>query len=437
VVARKVVTRRAPHVLFVNTRDTLGADVAVHQTLARQLAENGVPVSFTVNRSARDRARMHAALAEAPGVHVLECSLGRPLERGGGSRRRTLDGLANASAAPSIATLAAYIRRKQVDVLHATDRPRDALLCVLLGRLTGRASVIHMHSNCVGFGRATWWAFRHCTRVVAVSDFIRRSLEAAGVSRDRLVTVHNAVDPTHFRRDAAERGRVRMRFNIPAGAPLVGLVGRLIPYKGHEDLMQAFAAAGKDLADAHLVIAGATDGESAPYVESLRARGRQLGVIDRVHFTGFQGDTRPVYADLDVLAVPSWDEPFGLVVTEAMAMTVPVVAYRSGGIPEIITCGREGVLVAPRNTGELGVALAAVLRDPPLRSRMGAAGRRRVLSEFSPRHQAEEILAAYRSIVSGQRSPSACAISISSIRRPRSDTPTSATNRAASASPGS
>jgi glycosyltransferase involved in cell wall biosynthesis len=340
---------------------------------------------------------------------VLECSLGRPLDRGRGRQCFALDGLYNVAAVTTIAKLTAYIRRNHVDVLHTTDRPRDALLCVLLGCLSGRPSVIHMHSNYVGFSRTTRWAFQHCTCVVAVSDFIRRSLEAAGLPRERLITVHNAVDPNRFRPGVVEPGRIRMRFNIPAEAPLVGLVGRLIPYKGHEDVLQAFAAASNDLADAHLVIAGATDGGSAPYVELLRDRGRQLGVADRIHFTGVQGDTRPVYADLDVLAVPSWDEPFGLVVTESMAMEIPVVAYRSGGIPEIINSGQEGVLVAPRDTAELGAALAALLGDPPMRSRMGAAGRRRVLNEFTPQHQADEILAAYRSIVTGQRRPRACA----------------------------
>jgi glycosyltransferase involved in cell wall biosynthesis len=409
VVTETVVTRHVPHVLFVNTRDALGADVAVHQLLARQLAVNGVRVSFTVNQSAQDRARMRAALDGEPGVRVLECPLGRPMERGRGRRRFALDGLHNVSTVPSVAKLASYIRRKHVDVLHTTDRPRDALLCVLLGRLTGRASVIHMHSNYVGFSRATRWAFQYCTRVVAVSDFIRRSLEEAGLPSERLVTVHNAVDPAHFRPGVAVCGTMRTRFHIPAEAPLVGLVGRLIPYKGHEDVLQAFAAAGSDLTDAHLVIAGATDGGSAPYVELLRTRGRQLGLTDRIHFTGHQSDTRPVYADLDVLAVPSWDEPFGLVLTEAMAMAIPVVAYRSGGIPEIVNSGQEGVLVAARNTGELGAALVSLLRDPPMRSRMGAAGRRRVLTEFNAQYQADEILAAYRSIVTGQRRSSACA----------------------------
>jgi glycosyltransferase involved in cell wall biosynthesis len=85
------------------------------------------------------------------------------------------------------------------------------------------------------------------------------------------------------------------------------------------------------------------------------------------------------------------------------------VAYRSGGIPEIVNSGQEGVLVAARNTGELGAALVSLLRDPPMRSRMGAAGRRRVLTEFNAQYQADEILAAYRSIVTGQRRSSACA----------------------------
>jgi glycosyltransferase involved in cell wall biosynthesis len=107
-------------------------------------------------------------------------------------------------------------------------------------------------------------------------------------------------------------------------------------------------------------------------------------------------------ADFDVLAVPSWEEPFGLVVTEGMAMEKPVVSFTSGALPEIVTDGIEGLLVPPKDTEALADALVALLQNPTRCAEMGKRGRARVISEFTPRRQAGDVARIYRRILKGE-----------------------------------
>ena len=392
-------------VLFLNTRAGIGADVAVHLTLARHLGAAGVEAAVATNRAAPDLAALQAELAGAPGVAVLPYHLGRQLYGRRGLARAGA-ALGNAAALASFAHLAASIQWRRIDVLHTTDRPRDALFATLRGRATGRPVVVHMHSNWgPGMSRATRWAFAQCACVLGVSEYTRRSLEAAGLPPERLAAVHNAVDAAHFNPDPMPRGLARARWGIPPGVPLVGLVGRLIPFKGHDDLLQALALGRGPLAAAHVLIVGAETDETRAYASALRSRAAALGLAGRVHFTGLQTDVRPIYADLDALAVPSWEEPFGLVVVEAMAMRVPVAAYRAGGIPEIVRDGVDGLLAAPRATGELAAALERLLGDAVLRRRLGAAGRERASTQFTPEGQARDVAALYRHLVKRERIP--------------------------------
>lgn len=392
-----------PHVLFVNTRDGLGADVAVHMQLARCLPAVGVRVSFTINRTATDAAAMRRQLAQNPAVRVLESWLGGSLGGAQGGERLRRGGR-NVLAGVGVARLAAAIVASGVDLLHATDRPRDAVLCVLLGRLTGRPTILHMHSNFYpGFPRLSRWAFARCSCLVGVSTFTSRSLVAAGYPAERVATIHNAIDVEHFQLGTPPGGRARAAAGIPAEAPLVGLVGRYIPSKGHADLLAALAQGTGQLAGAHALFVGDLANAAPGYIGELRAQVARLGLADRVVFSDFQDDIRPVMADLDVLAVPSWDEPFGLVIAEAMAMATPVVAYRAGGVPEIIEHERDGLLVPPRDTAALAAALAGLLAAPEQRTKIGAAGREAVRARFSTSAQGRAMAALYRRVLRSER----------------------------------
>jgi glycosyltransferase involved in cell wall biosynthesis len=199
---------------------------------------------------------------------------------------------------------------------------------------------------------------------------------------------------------------MRQRLGLPTAAPVIGCVARLMRWKGQAILVDAFAQVRRSLPDARLVLVGAPS-DRAPdgrgdYADFLARRAAELGVADAVVFAGVipTAQMPHVYGAIDVLAHPSFEEPFGLAVVEAMACGRPVIATGAGGIPEIIRDGVHGQLVPAQQPASLARALLHLLQQPMLSDQLGRAGRARVLDAFSPARQAEVMLGVYQQVVS-------------------------------------
>lgn len=397
---------RKTRVLFVNTRSALGADVAVHLTLIRHLDPEQVEVHFATNRHSADLQKTLDAVPNLPKDRLLVCDLGHEVSNQGGGKWGKLRGmLKNLGAFASLIKLAWYVRSRKIAILHTTDRPRDALLTTLLARLTGAKSVIHLHIKWQSeIGRAALMALNRCAGALAISQFVRQSLLDGGIPDNKIYTALNASDPEAFDPAKAQRGLLRSKFGLSDTTPVIGIVARIMVWKGHLDLVEALAKVKQTRPDVRLVIIGNADLLASPesYEGQVRQRIDELGLQDNVIWAGWFDDAPRVMADLDVVAVPSWEEPFGLVVTEAMAMERPVVGYDSGALPEIIMDGIEGLLVPPKDTDALANALLVLLNDPARCATMGQAGRARVLQQFRPSRQANDVAEIYRRIAAGQ-----------------------------------
>jgi glycosyltransferase involved in cell wall biosynthesis len=128
-------------------------------------------------------------------------------------------------------------------------------------------------------------------------------------------------------------------------------------------------------------------------------RAREGGIADRVHFGGYQKDVRPFLHEFDLFVHPSYGEPFGLSIVEAMAMRKPVIACSTGGVPEIITHGRDGWLVEERSTEAVATAMTTLLNDGELRRRLGERARETVRDRFSPRRQCAAVAQRYADLI--------------------------------------
>jgi glycosyltransferase involved in cell wall biosynthesis len=124
-----------------------------------------------------------------------------------------------------------------------------------------------------------------------------------------------------------------------------------------------------------------------------------LELVDHVTFTGYRFDVPAIMAGIDVFAMPSYEEPFGMVYLEAMAVRKPVVGSRSGGVVEFIQEGVTGLLSDPDDEVGLADNLAILLADPDLRARMGSAGREAVLDGFTSSRMSEDMEAVYRNML--------------------------------------
>jgi glycosyltransferase involved in cell wall biosynthesis len=183
------------------------------------------------------------------------------------------------------------------------------------------------------------------------------------------------------------------------GKPTIGVVGRLAPWKGQDVFLDAFAQAFRGANVRARIIGSALFGEDA-YAESLRRQAEQLGIAGQVEFRGFREDVWAELRELEVLVHCSVrPEPFGQVVLEGMAASVPVIAAAAGGPAELITDGVDGVLTTPGDSAALAAAMRRLIDDPDLREQLAAAGRRRS-GDFTPERTAARLLDVYRLLVS-------------------------------------
>ena len=233
------------------------------------------------------------------------------------------------------------------------------------------------------------WIYRRAKHVVAVSSPIRRLLlDEYRVPPQHVILVPNAVTPNS---GSTLRESPSLSDQWREG-PLVGVVAQLKPEKGLSNFLEAAARVSRLLPDVRFLVVG--DGPLRGELEGL-AEG--LGVGRHVRFLGFRSDARALVELLDVLVVPSLSEGAPLVVLEAMAAGIPVVASAVGGIPDQIRHEKEGLLVPPGDSTALGDALLGLLRNSARARRLGEAGRQRWTSEFSYATMVGRVEAVYRS----------------------------------------
>lgn len=237
----------------------------------------------------------------------------------------------------------------------------------------------------------TRWQAAQARTVIAISDslaaFVR---DVEGAPGSKIVRIHYGLNPAQVTA-RAQPGALRAELGLAKDAPLVGAVGRLTAQKGFRYLLEAFAVVRRSLPQAHLVIAG--DGELRSILEAQ-------GDKDAVHFLGWRSDVPSVMADIDVLAVPSLWEGFGLVALEAMALSKPVVASRVSALPELVTDGETGLLVPPADPEALAEALGALLSDKARAQTMGERGRVRLQIDFSVQRMVRQHVAVYKEAAS-------------------------------------
>jgi glycosyltransferase involved in cell wall biosynthesis len=189
---------------------------------------------------------------------------------------------------------------------------------------------------------------------------------------------------------------------LPAGVPVIGIVGRLQQWKGQDRLLGAIARLRDAGRDAHLLIVGGDSyGLSPAYAASLPREVAELGLEDRVTMVGEVPDARPYIARMDVLVNASEREPFGIVLLEGMAAGLPVVAVDAGGPAEIVEDGRTGLLARSGSSVDLAAAIEPLLGSPELRERLGRAGRERFEREYSAQAVRRRFFAALEEISGG------------------------------------
>ena len=289
--------------------------------------------------------------------------------------------------------LSRALKQLQPDVVHAHDPHGVAMAALALSMSTEPVTPPLLASRRVDFrirGNAlSRWKYRQVDCFICASEAIRQILLSDGLAHDRAVTVHEGIDLDRVA--AASPAKIHEELWLPHGAPVVGNVAALVPHKGQKHLIEAAALVVRQVPDARFVIAG--DGELRP---SLEQQIRHLGLEKHVLLAGFRPDVLSVHKAFDIFVMSSVTEGLGTSILDAMACGKPVVATTAGGIPEVVRDGGTGLLVPPRDHEAMAAAIVKLLRDEPLRRRMGAAGLSLANARFGADRMVRETLRVYQ-----------------------------------------
>lgn len=390
------------NVLFLQAQSGFGADSAVHADIMRYLdrSEFTVHVACTAGDSS-GKAASRIRLEQLPDVRMRVTRFAPSL--GERSLADLLGGVRSAAGCSlDFMGLRRYVREHGISLLHSSERPRDALYSLALAKATGTKSVIHVHVKWSNeYSKIARFGVRNADAVFAISRYVKDTVVNMGTPESRVFTIPNAVDVSRWDPTLSGAG-VRKEFAIPEGAPLLVSVSRLFSWKGQRELVRSLRIVHREFPEARLLIVGADEHEAyrGSFTSELRVLARELEVENHVTFTGARSDVPAIMAAADVFTLPSYEEPFGLVFLEAMAMQRPVVALDNGGTPEVVEHGKTGFLSRPWDVPKLAENILELLRDPELRARMGRAGRERVLAHFSAERMARDAATAYRTILS-------------------------------------
>jgi glycosyltransferase involved in cell wall biosynthesis len=294
----------------------------------------------------------------------------------------------------AIRTLTRYLAKRPADILHlhlyrAEIVGAEAVRALVRAGQPAPYLISTIHSSRVRSeaDRARIAALTPTIdQLIAVSRSIVAKLTAEERASVPIALIYNGVDLTRY--DHTEACcTLPEEYGFAEGTPLVGVVARLEPEKGHDTLLAAWPQVLARVPAARLLIVGEGSARTA-----LEAQAEVLGLLGescsddtgvgtrharpgaKVVFTGRRDDVPAVTAALDVAVLPAYREAQGLVILEAMALGRPVVASNVGGIPEMIEDGRTGLLVPPHDPAALAEAISRLLLDHPLADTLARAG---------------------------------------------------------------
>ena len=302
------------------------------------------------------------------------------------------------SRSPSeINRVARWITANQIDVVH-THMSRGHAFGVILRLMTGVPVVATAHN------RSFQLHWRMNDYVIANSqatyDYHRRVNRVANRQMEK---VHCFTDLERFKHvKPLDITIVKRQMRLKGDEFLVGVVGEVVARKGHLYLFEALSRVVRELPNLKLVLLGRFNRKEA-YVKKLRAIQLRDKIFCHVKWLGLRWNIQDFMAAFDLTVVPSVEEPLGLVALESMAAGTPVVASRTGGLPEIVRPGENGLLVPPKDPIALADAIIKMAASESERQRLGDNGRRMVQAEFDPKLLTRQVENVFQRVVANRR----------------------------------
>ena len=362
--------------LHINSAKNWGGGEAHTHIVCRGLKEQG----FDVVLACREKSAIKDAF-EKDGIKTIQLRLRNALDLG------------------SAYAMARFCRQNNINIIHA-HLGRDYWLAawtklfnpsvhVVLTRHVLRApsnSFLHR------------WLFSQAAKVIAVSHAVEKViLDSKIIGREKVITIYNGINIETF--SGVRAGSLRQEIHADANTKIIGIIGQVSPHKGQDLLIKCLPLLLGSGNYIQCVIIGG-DFRNGQYINELKMLAQSLGVAERVCFLGERSDIPQLLIDFDVFVLASRQESFGLVVAEAMAAGVPVVATACGGTEELIENGVSGLLV---NYGDPASMAAAIMKllDKELREAVIQAAGAKVTTLCSHKNMIQELIKVYQQLVPG------------------------------------
>jgi L-malate glycosyltransferase len=302
----------------------------------------------------------------------------------------------------AVAAIKRISARFEANLVHANSI-RAGIVASVAHRLGAPPTVVYVR-DCLPPGMISSASLKlmgyGAACVLPNSRYTARTLGASFPAPVRMV--HSPIDLASFDAPSVDPGVTRARLGLGEADLVLVVVAQLTPWKAQDDAIRMLAMLRRTHDDVRLVLVGsakflskATRYDNDAYRAWLGKLSLALGVERDVLFAGERHDVADILAASDIALLPSWEEPFGRAVIEAMAMKRPVVATNVGGPPEILTHGKEGLLLPPRSPELWARAIEDLIEHPDKRAALGRAGQERVAAQFSVERHVEAILEVY------------------------------------------
>jgi L-malate glycosyltransferase len=229
-------------------------------------------------------------------------------------------------------------------------------------------------------------------KIIAVSEGIKQVLLQDGVPTGNITVVRDGVDLSRFK-NIKDTAYLWQEFNLTNDNLVIGIVAALAPHKHHENFLQAAKIIKDKFPQTKFLLVG--EGELEKELKELTEK---LSLTGNVIFCGFREDVPELISIFDIFVLSSYLEGLGSSLLEAMALSKPIVATNTGGIPEVVKHGLNGLLVPPRDSGALAKAVINLLEDKGKREEMGMVGREMV-EDFSAAQMVDGTLAVYEEVI--------------------------------------
>ncbi len=329
----------------------------------------------------------------------------RPYKKAVGKRARFYEVPIEDNISPikdmgSIYRLAKLLKTLQPDILHIHSN-KAALVGRIAAKLSGvRHIIVTVHNFLIYQEKGPVMRrlaslvertlTRFTCRIITVSDELKRSLvDIEGIPDSKVITIHNGIDLDEWK-DVVIDKDFRKKKGVSDDALLIGTVGRFVPFKAQDVLIDATQSLVKEHPNLRVIIAG-----KGPLEQELKSQVNELGLTNIIIFPGYVDDIKSMIKALDIFILPSRKEPFGIVLLEAMAAETPIVGVAAGGVPEIIEDRRNGLLAPPDSYKDLADRIRELAKDPDLGKQMAKQALQDLQTKFSIKQMVRQVEKTY------------------------------------------